>query len=235
MGVEAARAAIALEDALGVTLHLGAGEHGTRLRFDEAEQRGVLELLVALEIDAIDGRVLDDVDDEGTARGGDANVGEQTGGEQRLQRRVDIGGAIRFARLDGEVGADGLLLDALVAVHNNPAGGCGVSSGGPGAPGGVRPDRRQNQDRDRKRRPLRNFRQDSHEARAPSCCFGIPHGAAGVRIPSPEHRAFTAFSGRCKRTKWLIWYFLGHSCPGATSPASDRRPIMTRAAGCRSR
>ena len=49
----------------------------------------------------------------------DAHVLEQAGGEQRLQRFVDLGGIVSVAGGEGEIGADGFRLDPLGAFDTD--------------------------------------------------------------------------------------------------------------------
>ena len=74
------------------------------------------DLLVALEDHRIDDRVLDHRDDQDAGPLDDADVGKQAGGVERLDRCVDVRGAVALARLDRQVGLDGRSLDALVAL-----------------------------------------------------------------------------------------------------------------------
>ena len=84
---EFAVAAIELDDALNVGLHLGARKDRARLELNFLLQILVGDLAVTLEHDLVDDRVLDDMDGQRRAVPIDLHVGEQTGREQRLQRR----------------------------------------------------------------------------------------------------------------------------------------------------
>ena len=86
------------------------------LRSTIVRQNVRFDLLVALEDHRIDDRVLDHGDDQHAAALDDADVGEQAGGVERLDRSVDVGGAVGLAGLDGQVGLDGRSFDALVAL-----------------------------------------------------------------------------------------------------------------------
>jgi hypothetical protein len=66
-GGEAAVAPVEIKDALDVALHLGARIDDARLQLHFLLQRIVAELVIALEGDAVDDRILDDPDDERVA------------------------------------------------------------------------------------------------------------------------------------------------------------------------
>ena len=53
------------------------------------------------------------------------DVLKQTGGVQRLQRLVDLGGVDPAAGRRTEVGSDGVSLDPAIAFHDDRAGGLG--------------------------------------------------------------------------------------------------------------
>jgi len=100
-------------------LHLGA-------RVDDAGPKGhlgfeilVLEVLVALKGDAVDHRVLGDVDDQDVAARTDGDVGEQAGGEQALQGAVDALRVEGISLADQQVGAHRRRLDALRALDDD--------------------------------------------------------------------------------------------------------------------
>ena len=112
-------APIDIEDALHVGLNAGAGEDGARLQLHLVAQRLGVDLAVALEGDLIDDRVLDDRHDDVGAGAIDAHVGEQAGGEQRLDGAVDLGRVVGVAHGELEVGADSLGLDAPVAADGD--------------------------------------------------------------------------------------------------------------------
>jgi len=115
-GGKAAVAAVDVEDAFDVALHLGARVDDARLELNLGVERLVAELVVALEGDAVDDRVLHHPDDEHVAFAAQRDVGKKPGGEQALQRAVDAIGVEWVARLDQHVGAHRLGLDALRAL-----------------------------------------------------------------------------------------------------------------------
>jgi hypothetical protein len=78
--------------------------------------------LVAFEGDAIDDRVFDHGHDQPAARLVDAHVLEQAGGVERLERLVDLVAVEPLARIEPEIGADGLRLDAAVAFDDDGRG-----------------------------------------------------------------------------------------------------------------
>lgn len=101
---------------------------GRRLRIDPARlhlhrvgELGVLDLLVALEQDLVDDLVFRNPDHQRRAGLVDLHVREQAGGKQRLDRLVDIGAGEGLARLDGNVVADRVVVDALVAADHDIA------------------------------------------------------------------------------------------------------------------
>ena len=121
--VEAAAAAVDLDQARGVRLHDGARERPALLRLDFGLELLVLDLLVAFEGDAIDDRVFDDGDGQPSALHGRANVLEQAGGIKRLHAFVDLEGVKLAAGSRPEIGADGVGLDPLVALDHDRADG----------------------------------------------------------------------------------------------------------------
>ena len=77
----------------------------------------VLEAPVALEDDAVDDRILADLDDEvAGVDAGDLDVGEQFGREQVAQRLVEPLVVIGLAGAQRGVGQDRLRLEPLVAA-----------------------------------------------------------------------------------------------------------------------
>ena len=114
-GGEAALPAVDVEDALHVGLRAGAREHRARLELHLGAQRLLVDLAVALEGHLVDDRVLDHGDEHARALAVDAHVGEQAGGEQRLDGLVDLAGIVGIADVELEIGAHRLRLDAPVA------------------------------------------------------------------------------------------------------------------------
>ena len=96
----------------------------------------VLDLVVALEGEAVDHRGFDHGHDQLAARLGDADVLEQAGGVERLQRGVDLGGIEALAGRHLEIGADGVGFDAAVALDHDRARGrrLGCAAGASAAP-----------------------------------------------------------------------------------------------------
>src|ERR1041384_7143426 len=117
--VVAAVAAIDLDDALDIGLHQRTRQRSARFRLDFGEQLLVLDALVALELDAADDRVLDHRHDEAAALPAIAYVGEQAGGEQRLDAFVGFDGIEPLTGADAEIGANRVRLDAAVALDND--------------------------------------------------------------------------------------------------------------------
>ncbi len=118
-GTIEALAPVDVEDALDVRLHPRAGIDGARLELHLRDERLVFDLPIAFKGNAAHDRVLDDDDDNSAAVAADADILEQAGGEQDLQRFVDLGGIVTVAGRKGEVSADRLRLDALVAFDTN--------------------------------------------------------------------------------------------------------------------
>ena len=114
-GGKPALAAVDVEDALHVRLRAGAREHGARLELHLGAQRVLVDLAIALEGHLVDDRVLDHGDEHARALAVDAHVGEQAGGEQRLDGLVDLAGIVGVADVELEIGAHRLGLDAPVA------------------------------------------------------------------------------------------------------------------------
>src|SRR6185437_7995485 len=109
--VIAARMAIDFHDSLRVGLHHRARQRAARLGLDFSGELLVLDLLVALEGDAVDDRVFDHGDDNSPAGPADLYILEQAGFDQRLQAVIDRGVVQPTARAGLEIGADGLDLD----------------------------------------------------------------------------------------------------------------------------
>ena len=118
--VEAAAAAVDLDDALHVGLHHRARQRAARLRLDFGLELLVLDLLVALEGDPVDDRVLDDRDDRG---GRPAMLGRTSWNRpvanSALTPSSICEGVEPAAGPRPEIGADRVGLDALVALDDD--------------------------------------------------------------------------------------------------------------------
>src|SRR5690606_3636782 len=88
-----------------------------RLELDLTGEVRVLDLLVALEEHLIDDRLLIDGDNQRRTGLADANVGEHTGGEQALDRCVDIGRTEIAAGTNIDVIANRFRVDTSVPTH----------------------------------------------------------------------------------------------------------------------
>ena len=110
---EPAMPAVKIEDALDVALHPGARIDNARAQLDLGIELLVVELVVSLKGDAVDDRVLDDLDDERVADPAQPDIGKQSGREQRFQRRIHLLVVPRVARLELEIRADGFGFDPL--------------------------------------------------------------------------------------------------------------------------
>ncbi len=115
------RAAVELDDLLGVLLDPSAGEDAARAHGHLVAQLVFLEGVVPLEHHLVDDRVFGDANDQVVALHLHRFIGEQIGAVQRLDRQVELGGVHRVARLDRQVRQDGRGFDALVALHDDPA------------------------------------------------------------------------------------------------------------------
>src|SRR5262249_6394899 len=104
--IETTIAAIDVSYADSVGLHHRARQRARRLRLQLASQLIVLDVLVALECDPVDHRILHDGHDQTIARTIDAHVLEQAAGNQLFETRVDGRGVQPPARWGAEVGAD---------------------------------------------------------------------------------------------------------------------------------
>ena len=123
--VIAAGMAIDFGDALGVGLHHRTRQRAARLGLDFRRKLLVLDLLVALEGDAADHRVFDHGHHDAAAGLVDLHVLEQAGLDQRLQAVIDCGLVQPAAGARLEIGADGLDLDAPVALDLDRSHGLG--------------------------------------------------------------------------------------------------------------
>src|SRR4029450_20870 len=119
--VETSAAAVHFDDAGGVGLHDGTRERAAFLRLDFRLELLVLDLLVALESDAVDDRIFRDRDDQPPALDAGTDVLEKTRGDQRLDAFIDFEGTQLPIRPWAEIGADGVSLDPLIALHNDGA------------------------------------------------------------------------------------------------------------------
>ncbi len=132
-GAELAVAAIDLDDALDVGLHLRAREHHARLQLHFLLEVLGRDLAVTLVVDLVDDRALDDVDDERGLRRVPVqpHVRKQPRSEQRLQGAVGGGRRIRIAFAKGDIGEHRRGLDALRSLdHDMQDGRRGRRSGG---------------------------------------------------------------------------------------------------------
>ena len=127
--VVAAVAAVNLDDALNVGLHRRQRQGAARLRLDFLEELFVLDALVAFEGDAADDLILDDRDDDASARPGGTRVGEHSGRDQGLDAFVDLGRVEPLAGAQPEIGADRVALDPAITLDDDRR--CGLRHGVP--------------------------------------------------------------------------------------------------------
>ena len=188
--VEAAAVLVEIDDPDHVGLHGRRDERAARLGLQLGGQLLVLEAFVALESDAIDERGFDHRDGQAVGGARDLHVREQAAGVKRLETRVDRGGVERLARLRFEITADGVGLEAPVALDR---------------------DRRDGALRRREPRPERQERDAEHDAgretparRAIRCTqthrytFPTRHGQPEGTAPAgPKHDDLRQNAGRC--------------------------------------
>ena len=115
-GGEAATLGIGVQQLLPVGLGQRRGEHAARPLLQLRPQHIVGELVVALEGDAVDDRVLDHVHHQRVAVATQIDVREKPGRIQRLQAAIELVGIERVASLHQHVGEDRAFLDALIAL-----------------------------------------------------------------------------------------------------------------------
>src|SRR5262249_38174638 len=189
--VEAAAAAVEFDNARSVGLHDGARERAALFRLDFGLELFVLDLLVALEGDAVDDRIFDDGDGQPSALDRRTNLLEQTSGNKRLDTLIDLEGVEMAGRSRPEVGADGVGLDPLVALDDDGADRRRLSIGGP-CRERHDPTTQKNRPKDEagEAQPLNNPPTKFHPPRAP---FFAPNNVAGAtfgsRLPSLETAA----------------------------------------------
>ena len=121
-GREAALTAINIENPLHVCLRTRLCEHGARLQLNFAAKRRGIDFAVTLEGNLIDDGVLDDGHDDCRSLRIDRDVGEKAGCEQRLERRIDLGGVISFAGTKLQVRTNSLRFDTPIAGDLNVLG-----------------------------------------------------------------------------------------------------------------
>ena len=119
LNVEAAVAVIDLDDARDVGLHHRLRQRAARFRLDFLLKLLVLELAVALEGEPVDDRRFDDGDNQAAAGLRNADVLEQAGGVERLQRGIDLGGIETLARRHFEIGTDRVGFDATITFDHD--------------------------------------------------------------------------------------------------------------------
>ena len=217
---EAAVGGIVFEQLLAVVLRHVGREDGARTQRELVAQLLVGQGVVALEGDAVDDRILDDVHDERVALAAERDVLEEAGGVEGLEAAVEFGLIEGLAGGDDHVGQDGLLADPVVALDldgaDRPARGGrrllmrGVVAG-PGVGRAIRHEEE-----------ARNGKTGSCEQRqalgsqrgvppGPSPCRGRRHhsratrrdGAAGSasRTPRPSASRATGFAPSARRTR----------------------------------
>src|SRR5690606_8190229 len=112
-----------------VLLHLRACIDDARTKLHFLAQVVVLDLLVPLEGDAVDDRILDHADDKQIALPGDGDVGEKARAEQILERLVDARRIERVAFAHRHVGAHRRRFDTLAALNRDALDDVGLALG----------------------------------------------------------------------------------------------------------
>src|SRR5262249_60398979 len=102
--VEAAAAAVELDDARSVSLPDGTGERAALLRLDFGLKLVVLNLLVTLDADAMDVRIFDDGDSQPSPLDRRSYLLDKTSGNQRLSTVFDWEGVEGAGRAGREAG-----------------------------------------------------------------------------------------------------------------------------------
>src|SRR6185437_6270154 len=117
---ETALSAIEVEDPFDVRPNRGPGEDLPRRKLYLRQDLVFLESLVALEDDAVDDRVLANVDDEVAGFGTtDVGIGEEIGRVEILERLIESRPGIGLAGRQIGVGADRFRLESLVALDGD--------------------------------------------------------------------------------------------------------------------
>ena len=120
--VVAAGTAIDLGDAPRVGLNHRARERAARLGLNFGRKLLVLDLLIALESDPANHGIFDHRDDDAAAGPADPYILEQARLDQGLQAVIDSAGVERAVRTGLEIGADGVGLNATVALDRDQFG-----------------------------------------------------------------------------------------------------------------
>ncbi len=118
---EPAMPTIQIENARDIVLHSGSGVHDARTQLDLGREVLLVDLVVTLEGDPIDDRILDHPDDQGVPDSAKIHISKKPGGEQRLQRLVHQFIVPSVARLNQQIRANGLGLDPLRTLDPNIA------------------------------------------------------------------------------------------------------------------
>jgi hypothetical protein len=117
--VVAAGMAIDFDDSPDVGLNRRPGKRAARLGLDLRLQLIVLHLLVALEGNPVDDRVLDDRDHQPVPHPVDSDVLKQAGLDQRFQGVIDAGLVKAPTGIRLEIGTDRIQLDAAVPLDGD--------------------------------------------------------------------------------------------------------------------
>ena len=109
--------AIDLQNALHVRLHTGAGEDGARLKFDLTGDPVVIHRAVSFQDYAVDDRVLLNENHHRRAVDRNADIGEQVGAVEGLDRQIDQARIRQLTRADQQIGQDRVGFDTAIAFH----------------------------------------------------------------------------------------------------------------------
>ena len=110
---------VGFHDAADVGLNGGALQRAACLGLHHAGKFGVLDFLVAFERDAVEQLCLDQVDHHLVARPVNRHLVEQSGCDQRFQRRIERSGIELFSRPGMEIRTHGIGFDPPIAFHSD--------------------------------------------------------------------------------------------------------------------
>ncbi len=116
---------IEIENALPVSLRQRGSEYGAGTELQVGPQLLVRELVIPLESDPIDDRVLDHLHDERIALPGEAYILEKARRVEGFQAAIEAVRVERIAGPDQHVGADRAILDPLIAFDPDRLNGAG--------------------------------------------------------------------------------------------------------------
>jgi hypothetical protein len=128
-GIVSADRGVSVADRLNVSLNERLAVGSERLGLDDALKLAVADAAIAVEDHLIEDLVFGNRNDERPTLLGNADVGEQAGGEQATDGFVDIGVREVLTWANGDVAANGLGIDAAVALHLDAVDDCRLCGG----------------------------------------------------------------------------------------------------------